>query len=221
MQAAFVATRAADDEYFANVEASGLLHPLSLLTALYDDEAAALLIDERETSLHPQLQSFLLEEFGKLAGDPSVDTRKKLVIISTHSPNLLAMRRIEQVSSTIFFRTAWHLPIQVSPDAQELQSTRLRSLLFQFTESYRAAFFAPRLLLLEGASDEVIVSTLAAQLGIPISAGGGQAVPVSGEGSMPHAVKLFRLIGKEPIVLADLDDLVDTNDLVKTFAVDE
>lgn len=95
------------------------------------------------------------------------------------------------------------------PGAQELQSARLRSLVFKFTESYKAAFFAPRLLLLEGASDEIIASTLAAQLGIPISAGGGQIVPVSGKGSLPHAVKLFKLIGKEPVVLADLDDLAD------------
>jgi AAA domain, putative AbiEii toxin, Type IV TA system/AAA domain len=201
---AFVAARSSDTEYFANVEASGLLHLLSILTALYDDDVGALLIDEPETSLHPQLQSFLLEEF-----------------VSTHSPHLLAMRRIEQLSNIVFFRTAWYLPMQVPQEAHELKSSRLRSLVPQFTESYRAAFFAPRLLLLEGTSDEIIVSTLAVQLGIPIAAGGAQIVPVSGEGSMPHAVKLFRLLGKEPIVLADLDDLADTNDLVNTFEVDE
>jgi ABC-type cobalamin/Fe3+-siderophores transport system ATPase subunit len=70
LQPAFAVARASGGEYFANVEASGLLHLLSLLAALYDDEVAALLIDEPETSLHPQLQSFLLEEFGQVAGDP-------------------------------------------------------------------------------------------------------------------------------------------------------
>ena len=46
--------------YSAAREASGLLELVSLLTALYNDEIGALLIDEPEASLHPQLQSFLL-----------------------------------------------------------------------------------------------------------------------------------------------------------------
>ena len=42
--------------YSSGREASGLLHLVGILAALYDDEVGALLIDEPEVSLHPQLQ---------------------------------------------------------------------------------------------------------------------------------------------------------------------
>jgi hypothetical protein len=77
--------------YFANVEASGLLELVPLLAALYDDEIAALLIDEPEISLHPQLQAFLLQEIEAVGGDPFNPT-KKLVFIATHSPSMLPRR---------------------------------------------------------------------------------------------------------------------------------
>jgi len=50
-----------DDEsepYSSGREASGLLHLVGILSALYDDEVGVLLIDEPEVSLHPQLQAF-------------------------------------------------------------------------------------------------------------------------------------------------------------------
>ncbi|WP_233635681.1 AAA family ATPase [Hymenobacter setariae] len=61
----------AGDNYSSAREASGLLHLVAVLSALYDDEVGCLLIDEPEVSLHPQLQSFLLGEIIKVAGYPS------------------------------------------------------------------------------------------------------------------------------------------------------
>src|SRR5690606_24279254 len=54
--------------YSSAREASGLLHLVAILSALYDDEVGCLLIDEPEVSLHPQLQSFVLDEIYKVAG---------------------------------------------------------------------------------------------------------------------------------------------------------
>ena len=48
--------------YSSGLEASGLLHLVGLLCAVYSDEIGVLLIDEPEVSLHPQLQAFLLSE---------------------------------------------------------------------------------------------------------------------------------------------------------------
>lgn len=71
-------------EYSSAREASGLLHLVSILAGLYDDEVGVVLIDEPEVSLHPQLQSFLYQEIDKVAGSPE-QLGKKLVFVSTHS----------------------------------------------------------------------------------------------------------------------------------------
>jgi AAA15 family ATPase/GTPase len=56
--------------YNASREASGLLHLAGLLSAIYDDDIGAILLDEPEVSLHPQLQAFLLRELAGVAGLP-------------------------------------------------------------------------------------------------------------------------------------------------------
>jgi predicted ATP-dependent endonuclease of OLD family len=66
---------------------------MARLAALYDDDVAALLIDEPEISLHPQYQAFLLEEIRQVAGNPYEDDAKKLIILSTHATSMLPLRR--------------------------------------------------------------------------------------------------------------------------------
>lgn len=63
--------------YSSGREASGLLHLVGILSALYDDEVGVLLIDEPEVSLHPQLQAFLLKEISRVAGIPSDENYQK------------------------------------------------------------------------------------------------------------------------------------------------
>ena len=55
-------------------EASGLLNVVVLLAALFDEDVGARLIDEPESSLHPQLQSFVLREMEQIAGNPNGDS---------------------------------------------------------------------------------------------------------------------------------------------------
>ncbi|WP_346655386.1 AAA family ATPase [Bacillus cereus] len=66
------------EPYSAAREASGLLHLVTILSALYDDEVSVLLLDEPEISLHPQLQAFLFQEIKKVAGDPQDKSKKWL-----------------------------------------------------------------------------------------------------------------------------------------------
>ncbi len=75
-------------------------------------------------------------------------------------------------------------------------------------------------MLLEGPSDEIIVSSLGAKIDLSLARAGAQAVPVIGTGEMPVTSRLFRMMGKRVVVLADLDALADGNQLVSTFAVD-
>jgi hypothetical protein len=198
-------------------EASGVLELVALLAALYDDEVGALLIDEPEVSLHPQLQSFMLQEMHKVAGDPATKDRK-LVIIATHSTEMIDVRKPEDLASIVFCSNLQENPKQVAPEAEELKGTKLQELLARLGTEHKRAFFCERPVLVEGPSDAIICTGLDRLLDLNLGAGGAQLVPVTGKGQMPPVVKLMRLLGKEPVVLADADAIADGLDLIGIYA---
>lgn len=205
------------DGYSANQEASGILQVVALLSAIHNDEIGALIIDEPEISLHPQHQAFLLEEMELVAGDPS-DPKKKLIIIATHSPSMLPLRRIEELTKIAFFTSAQQVPAQIANDANILKSKKLAALIARLSATHRTAMFAEHVLLVEGPSDEIVVTQLARKFGLRLLARNTQILPVIGKGEFIEAAKLFRLMNKRVGLLADLDALADENDLVNYFS---
>ncbi|MBO9725096.1 MAG: AAA family ATPase [Novosphingobium sp.] len=205
------------DGYAANYEASGILQLVALLSAIHNDDIGALLIDEPEISLHPQHQAFLLEEMEQVAGDPS-DPKKKLIVIATHSATMLPLRRIDELPRIAFFNSVRNVPDQVAPDANILERTKLAALIARLSTTHRTAMFAEHILLVEGASDEIIASQLARRLGLRLLARNAQILPVNGKGEFIEAARLFRLMGKRVALLADLDALADDNALVGYFS---
>lgn len=203
--------------YSSAREASGLLQLAGILAALYDDEVGALLIDEPEVSLHPQLQAFLLKEILGVAGDPTAGSNKKLIVIGTHSTEFLKIDSPKDIPRLVFCYDLGREPIQVSPDADELKSTKLAALLARIGQEHKLAFFANSPLLVEGPSDSIICSSLASKLDIHIEAGGSQLLPVIGKGEFPAVVKLLRMTGKTPFVLADADAFADGMNLINTY----
>ncbi|WP_082540727.1 AAA family ATPase [Pseudolabrys sp. Root1462] len=202
--------------YYANAEASGLIQLIPLLAAIYDDGIGALLIDEPEISLHPQLQAFVLQEMEAFAGDPA-DISKKLIIIATHSPTMLPVRRIKDIPRLVLFTDRHTAPIQIASDAGEIKSEKLSALITRLSDNHKLAFFARNVLLVEGPSDEIVVNGLSLKLDHPLLRSNTQIVPVIGKGQFAETVKLFRLLGKNVFVLADLDSLADDNQLVNVF----
>ena len=96
----FLRVGASNTYYSSAREASGLLHLVGILSALYDDEVGVLLIDEPEVSLHPQLQAFLLKEITRVAGIPSQDDYKKIIVMATHSTEMI---KISKTDDLLFF----------------------------------------------------------------------------------------------------------------------
>lgn len=203
--------------FFPNTEASGILHLVGILAALYDDNVAALLIDEPEISLHPQLQAFILNEIKNVAGDPVVDPTKKLVVISTHSPSMLSLRSVSDLPSIIFFTRRTSAPVQIFPENQILERKKLAAFVARIAETHKTAFFAESVLLVEGPSDEIIVSALERLMERSLSGNGVSVLPVIGKGEFSETLRLFRLIGKKVAVLADLDALSDDSSLITAF----
>lgn len=204
--------------YYANVEASGLLHLLSLLASTYNDQIGALLVDEPEISLHPQLQAFVLQEMLDAAGDPLEHPGKKLILLATHSTSMLPLRSMQDIANVVFFSERRLPPRQVPATAGELRSSKLAALVARMSHSHRTAFFAQTVLLVEGPSDEIVVTGLAQHLDHSLLANNAQIVPVIGKGEFPETIKFFHLMGKRTVALCDLDAISDTNDVVAAFS---
>lgn len=101
---------------------------MSILAALYDDDVKVLLIDEPEVSLHPQLQAFLLSEIMKVAGDYN-EKNKKMIIMATHSTDMINIRSIESLSNYVFFLEDGKSPVQIVPNSEELKNSKLKDLI--------------------------------------------------------------------------------------------
>lgn len=206
--------------YSSAREASGLMQLVGILSALYDDEVGALLLDEPEVSLHPQLQAFLLKEIIEVAGHPSEGGNKKFVIIATHSTEMVQITRPEDLSSLVFCYDLDSNPVQIEPDAGELKNKKIQGLVARLGQEHKLSLFCRSPLLVEGPSDVMICSALASSADIHLEAAGSQLLPVIGKGQITVVTKLFRLLGKTPVSLADADGFADGLELVNQFLGD-
>lgn len=201
-----------EQEYSVAAEASGLVNVISILAALFDESVEVLLINEPEVSLHPQLQSYLLREMKNV-----VKKYNKTIIISTHSAEMIELNKASDLCNYIFFRKNT-LPKQISPDASELNSVKLKEFLLRMSLIYNEGFFAKKVLLIEGSSDMILCRYLCNRLDLNLDVAGSQIIPVEGKGQFPIITKLFRLIGKEVCVLTDLDGFTDDNSIINLFS---
>lgn len=213
----FLRVGASNTYYSSAREASGLLHLVGILSALYDDEVGVLLIDEPEVSLHPQLQAFLLKEITRVAGIPGEDGYKKIIVMTTHSTEMIKISKTDDLLSFIFCNDLKEEPIQIPKDAGELKNTHVKSLVARLGQEHKLALFSRTPLLVEGPSDVIICNTLSDKLYLNLEAAGSQILPINGKEAMPETVKLFRLMGKIPTVLVDADAFADSLDLVRAY----
>lgn len=217
----FLRLGASNTYYSSAREASGLLHLVGILSALYDDEVGVLLIDEPEVSLHPQLQAFLLKEITRVAGIPSADGYKKIIVMATHSTEMIKISKTDDLLSFIFCNDLKEEPIQVPKDAGELQNKQVKGLVARLGQEHKLALFSRTPLLVEGPSDVIICNALSDRLDLNLEAAGSQILPINGKEAMPETVKLFRLMGKTPTVLVDTDAFADSLDLVRAYFHDD
>ncbi|MDP2883629.1 MAG: AAA family ATPase, partial [Ignavibacteria bacterium] len=199
-----------DSYRFDRDECHGIKELLVLLTHLYNDEHPYLIIDEPELNLHPQYQAFFMQEVRKIAGDPSVDKKKKVVFLVTHSPFILDFRSIEDVKSVISFNLNHSIPNHIL-NLDPAMTTKLSTLVPRLNVHHKQLFFSDNPIFVEGILDAQLVGTMQEARGVSVAGAGSCIIDAGGCEEVNRYLDLCIAFGKSAYFLYDLDSLFGGN----------
>lgn len=199
-------SRTGDSYRMDRDECHGIRELLVLLTHLHNDQNAFLIIDEPELNLHPQFQSFFIQEVRKVAGVHVPGTSTKGVILVTHSPFILDLRTIDDIQSVFCFSADHRLPKFIDT-LHEAERARLTSLIPRLNVHHKQLFFADNPIFVEGVSDAQLIEAMQGRRKASITAAGSCLIDVGGCEEVTKYVGLCRHFGKEAYFLFDLDSL--------------
>lgn len=194
----------AGEEYnLSESECHGLKELITLLTFLYDPTKNCIIFDEPELHLHPQFQSFFLQEIRKVAGNPLTEPGKKLFFIITHSPYFIDLKSLDDLKNIL----VCHLN-KVPTFVDELEANDLyilKKFLPRFNTHHKQFFFSPNPVFVEGYTDQQIISILFEKIGINIGASGSCVIDVGGKDELGVFYKLCKSLKINCRIIADLD----------------
>lgn len=192
------------DEYNLNEsECHGLKEIITLLTILYDPAKNCIIFDEPELHLHPQFQSFFLEEIRKIAGNPLEDPSKKIFFIITHSPYFLDLKMIDDLKNIIVCHQN-KIPTYIN-ELDDNDQYILKRFLPRLNTHHKQFFFSPNPVFVEGYTDQQIISILFEKLKINIGASGSCIIDVGGKDELGVFYKLCKILQINCRIIADLD----------------
>lgn len=134
---------------------------LSELAMSKDAAYRALLVEEPEAHLHPQLQAVLLD-YLKTVEKPSAGEKAVQVFLTSHSPNFAALADIDSIGCVYQHeaKVEAFFPREITFDKT------IKEKLQRYLNVSRAEiFFARRIILVEGAAELFLVEAMAARLG--------------------------------------------------------
>jgi len=186
-------------------ECHGLKELITLLTFLYNDEYNCLIIDEPELHLHPQFQTFFLQEVRKIAGDPLSSPDKKCFFIVTHSPYYVDIRTLEDLKCCIVFQPD-KLPVCIDQLEGE-DEWRIKRLLPKLNTHHKQFFFASRPIFVEGYLDQQIFSLIQEKRGKLLGASGSCIIDVGGKDELDLFFRICKKLNIGAQFITDLDIL--------------
>ncbi len=154
------------------------------------EDLALLLVEEPEAHLHPQLQNLVMELFKNHAKEAEAGGRRVQVVLSTHSPSLVSSADVETM--TMVYR-AHTFPL--ASGHTKLKKTDY-SFLQRFIDATKAnLFFAKGIVMVEGASEALVLPAIAEACGRSLAKHGVSIVNVGHTGLYHYARILQRESG--------------------------
>lgn len=188
-------------------ECHGMKEIISLLTFLYEDGNNCLIFDEPELHLHPQFQSFFLNEIRKIAGNPHTEPGKKIIFIISHSPYFLDFRTLDDVKHVLVCHNH-EMPTYVSEgDLDPQDEYVIKKFLPRFNTHHKQFFFSPNPVFVEGYTDQQFITLLFEKTGMNIAASGSSVIDVGGKDELAVFYKLCRILHIDCRIIADYDAL--------------
>jgi predicted ATP-dependent endonuclease of OLD family len=177
-----------------------VLNFIFILLAL-DLKDACVLIDEPEIHLHPQWQNKLIKLFQKLQEERNIQ-----FIISTHSPVFVNRKTIANIFRIYKPEKQTKITPEEKTDEWKKELEKEEDLIDIITYSNNSKlFFANKVVLVEGITDEIIFSYLIRTLGKDEES--IEIVNVNGKDSFPKYIKFLDNFKINPTVICDLDNL--------------
>jgi hypothetical protein len=198
--------KASGNEYgLSEGECHGLKELITLLVFLYDPTKNCIIFDEPELHLHPQYQSFFLEEIRKVAGNPLEDPSKKVVFLITHSPYFIDIKSLDDLKSILVCGPG-KVPTYIS-NLDNNDRYILKRFLPRFNTHHKQFFFSPNPVFVEGYTDQQIITILFEKLGVNIGASGSCVIDVGGKDELGVFYRLCQALKVDCRIIADLDAL--------------
>lgn len=188
-------------------ECHGMKEIISLLTFLYDDSNNCLIFDEPELHLHPQFQSFFLNEIRRVAGNPFRESGKKMFFIISHSPYFLDFRTLDDLKHVLVCHNH-EKPTYVSDGDLDYQDEYvIKKFLPRFNTHHKQFFFSPNPVFVEGYTDQQFITLLFEKTDMNIAASGSSVIDVGGKDELAVFYKLCMILHINCRIIADYDAL--------------
>lgn len=158
------------------------------------EELGLLLVEEPEAHLHPQLQDRVMQLLDQHANRPEDGKRRVQVVMSTHSPSLVA--GIDIACMTLVYRGQ---TFGLAPEETRLSKSDY-SYLRRFIDATKAnLFFARAVAIVEGAAEALLLPAIAQQCERSFSDHGVSIVNV-GDVGLYHYARILQRVDGAPIL---------------------